>query len=63
MKTYLVTEEDIQWLKDNLETTDEITNWEKTLSFKTDDPYEDLQREIDSLKKKVMFLMDIGMKS
>ena len=61
MKKYIVTEKDIERLRHDFECNSDndwwyisqLDNWEKTLSYKTDDPYEDLQREIDSLKKKL----------
>ena len=59
MKTYIITEEDIERLRRNLDSggdevywyISQLDNWEETLSYKTNEPYEDLQREIDKLKK------------
>jgi hypothetical protein len=59
MKTYLVTKEDIERLRCNLDSggdevywyISQLDNWEETLSYKTNEPYDDLQREIDNLKK------------
>ena len=52
MKTYIITEKDIERLKDLLIVEDLLVDkWVETLSYKTNEPYEDLQREIDKLKK------------
>ena len=59
MKNYIITEKDIERLRYNLDCNgdndwwyiSQLDNWEETLSYKTNEPYEDLQREIDKLKK------------
>lgn len=52
MKTYIITEEDVEKLKELLIVEDLLVDkWVKALSYKTDNPYDDLQREIDKLKK------------
>lgn len=55
MKTYVITEEHIEELRElfcvSKLQSKELDEWVETLSYKTDNPYNDLQREIDKLKK------------
>ena len=55
MKTYIITEGDVKRLIElfcvpKLQ-SEELDKWVKTLNYKTDNPYDDLQREIEKLKK------------
>lgn len=58
MKTYIVTEKDLERLQETFPINDDswwynarVDEWIETLSYKTDNPYDDLQREVDNLKK------------